>query len=752
MNQPLLRPGQPQAPYPPKTPHLYNWQILTALVSFYLLSFILVGVGTGGTNAADQNKEPALLYVLSMIGSLLLLGIHGFLLLTDRRNFFTLNGNIRWKQMSRGLRVTLICVYCSFWIMPAIYLALAVKHAIEVRQITKATKSQMNSGYTLNKYSQIQSPGTLATLSVPVSSNTRAIIKRLLRIVLYCVGIFVAELGIFGIGLYAFNDSSPMECIGGFLGLALAGIGLLVFFRQGYHRHGLHWTQYLWWILGTTAGGFILLFLAFGFTSPGYTSIGNTLGAIIITLYGIALAWIAYLQPPLRQQIAERVPLILHAIPTRQLPLAELIFYLQNEYKCSTQSAYQCLSTLDYLEQIDIPGLPMKMCQMKRPKESLEVSQRPTLIMHALNKEAPGPLPPPTSARATPTPAPTPMLKSPQNMPVSSPVQALPRGNIAQPAQLIPQATPVAPHNQSIAQAPGNGALGNGRVSQLVVATPAAPREEKKAVKVFYCYAHEDKHLRDQLDKHLSPLKRLGQIISWYDKELQAGTEWEKEIEKQITTANIILLLISPDFISSDYCYSVEMQKALDMHQTGQARVIPVILRPVDWESTPIKKLQVVPANGKPITTWSNRDQAYKEVAQRIRTVVEMFLTPPQQPKIPGPVVNNPKLPRAQQPSANHPQAAAEVELIRARCKQGKLIITNTRIIIELSGFGQPIKSQMLLRTSLSSLNSKLAVAPVFGAGGGINLTFHGRGKEQLNADLVPIKEANVIIALLGQQ
>ncbi|HET8844653.1 MAG TPA: hypothetical protein VFN35_24495, partial [Ktedonobacteraceae bacterium] len=223
MKQPLLpQPGQPQTPYLPKTPHLYGWQILTALVSFYLLSFILVGVGTGGTNSADQNKEPMLLYVLSTVGSILLLGIHGFLLLTDRGNFFTLNGNIRWKQMSKGLRVTLICVYCSFWIMPAIYLALAVKNAIEVSQITKATKSQMNIGYMPNKYIQTQSPGTLTSLLVPLPSSTRAIIKRILRIVLYCAGIFVAEFGIFGIGLYAFSDNSSLECIGGFLGLALA--------------------------------------------------------------------------------------------------------------------------------------------------------------------------------------------------------------------------------------------------------------------------------------------------------------------------------------------------------------------------------------------------------------------------------------------------------------------------------------------------------------------------------------------------
>ena len=109
----------------------------------------------------------------------------------------------------------------------------------------------------------------------------------------------------------------------------------------------------------------------------------------------------------------------------------------------------------------------------------------------------------------------------------------------------------------------------------------AAILKEPLPIKIFYCYAHEDKDLRDRIDKHLGVLKRLEQVTGWYDREIQAGTEWEREIEAHLITANIILLLVSSDFVNSDYCYGVEMQKALEMHEKGKAHVLPILLRPV---------------------------------------------------------------------------------------------------------------------------------------------------------------------------
>src|SRR5579864_3276268 len=111
------------------------------------------------------------------------------------------------------------------------------------------------------------------------------------------------------------------------------------------------------------------------------------------------------------------------------------------------------------------------------------------------------------------------------------------------------------------------------------------------SVKIFCCYAHEDESLLSKLKSHLKALQRQGLIDLWYDHDISAGTEWEQEINDQINAAEIILLLISPDFIASDYCYGVEMKRALDRHERGEARVIPIILRPVYWQEAPFGKL-----------------------------------------------------------------------------------------------------------------------------------------------------------------
>jgi hypothetical protein len=142
-------------------------------------------------------------------------------------------------------------------------------------------------------------------------------------------------------------------------------------------------------------------------------------------------------------------------------------------------------------------------------------------------------------------------------------------------------------------------------------------------IDVFYSYAHEDETLRNELAKQLKLLKRQGKIDEWYDREITGGEEWEHKIDVHLNTASIILLLVSPDFITSDYCYDTEMMRAMERHELGEARVIPVILRPTDWHSAPFGKLQALPKDGKPITTWSNHDEAFLDVARGIRKVVE---------------------------------------------------------------------------------------------------------------------------------
>jgi hypothetical protein len=143
-----------------------------------------------------------------------------------------------------------------------------------------------------------------------------------------------------------------------------------------------------------------------------------------------------------------------------------------------------------------------------------------------------------------------------------------------------------------------------------------------EAIDIFYSYAHKDKKLRERLDTHLALLKHEGLINQWHDRDISAGKLWAEEIDAHLKNARIILLLVSSDFNASDYCYGIEMQEAIKRQVAGEARVIPIILRPCDWETAPFGKLQALPKDKKPVTTWSNRDLAFTEIAKGIRTVV----------------------------------------------------------------------------------------------------------------------------------
>jgi hypothetical protein len=151
---------------------------------------------------------------------------------------------------------------------------------------------------------------------------------------------------------------------------------------------------------------------------------------------------------------------------------------------------------------------------------------------------------------------------------------------------------------------------------------PTPARELTKVVSIFFCYAREDEELLNKLKRHLRPLQRQGLIDVWYDRDISAGTEWEKEIDKHLNKANIILLLISPDFMDSEYCYGIEMKRALERHEQQDAIVIPVILRPVYWQGV-LGNLQALPTNAKPVKSWPDQDEALYDVAEGIRKGVE---------------------------------------------------------------------------------------------------------------------------------
>ncbi|HEY1349055.1 MAG TPA: toll/interleukin-1 receptor domain-containing protein [Ktedonobacteraceae bacterium] len=140
---------------------------------------------------------------------------------------------------------------------------------------------------------------------------------------------------------------------------------------------------------------------------------------------------------------------------------------------------------------------------------------------------------------------------------------------------------------------------------------------------LFYSYAYEDEALCIELNKHLSSLRQQGLINAWYRHQIMPGTNRSQEIDRYLSEASLILLLVSPDFLASDYCNGVEMQQALQRHHAGEARVIPIILRPVDWQDAPFAHLQYLPASTKSVTEWENRDAGFRNVAQGIRAAVQ---------------------------------------------------------------------------------------------------------------------------------
>ncbi len=144
-----------------------------------------------------------------------------------------------------------------------------------------------------------------------------------------------------------------------------------------------------------------------------------------------------------------------------------------------------------------------------------------------------------------------------------------------------------------------------------------------KSVEIFFSYSHKDEDLRDKLASHLAVLKREKIIADWYDRQIVAGTPWADEIDAHLNTADLILLLISADFLNSDYCWGVELNRAMKRHRNEEAWVIPVILRPVDWKGASFGLLQALPKNAKPVTSWSNQDEALMDVAKGIRAAVE---------------------------------------------------------------------------------------------------------------------------------
>ncbi|MBD5803226.1 hypothetical protein AZOA_26620 [Azoarcus sp. Aa7] len=137
--------------------------------------------------------------------------------------------------------------------------------------------------------------------------------------------------------------------------------------------------------------------------------------------------------------------------------------------------------------------------------------------------------------------------------------------------------------------------------------------------KVVFSYSHVDETLRNELEKHLSPLKRQGLIETWHDRRIVAGQEFNNEIGQHFEDAELVLLLVSPDFINSDYCYDVEMVRAVERHNLGLAIVIPVILRVCHWHDLPFGKLLAATPDGKAVTQYPSLDEGFFHVVSAIK-------------------------------------------------------------------------------------------------------------------------------------
>ena len=150
--------------------------------------------------------------------------------------------------------------------------------------------------------------------------------------------------------------------------------------------------------------------------------------------------------------------------------------------------------------------------------------------------------------------------------------------------------------------------------------------DSDRSVTLFISYAHADEGLKLQLEKHLTPLRRNGVIERWSDHQIEAGQDWAHEIDRNLKTADIILLLVSPDLLFSEYCTGVELKEAMKRHHSNEAIVVPVILKSCNWDLMEFGKLQAVPREGKAVSTWPDKDEAFTDVTARIGELAQGLL------------------------------------------------------------------------------------------------------------------------------
>ena len=140
---------------------------------------------------------------------------------------------------------------------------------------------------------------------------------------------------------------------------------------------------------------------------------------------------------------------------------------------------------------------------------------------------------------------------------------------------------------------------------------------------VFISYSHKDRSLFNEFTSHLNVLQRQKLISTWKDTDISPGTEWQPQIMDRLNRAQIILLLVSANFMDSDFCYSTEMDQAIKRHNADLVRVIPIIISPVYWKGAPFAKLQILPTDAKPVTSWPSHNDAFEDVVRNIAAAID---------------------------------------------------------------------------------------------------------------------------------
>ncbi|MGI0010669.1 MAG: toll/interleukin-1 receptor domain-containing protein, partial [Nitrosopumilaceae archaeon] len=190
---------------------------------------------------------------------------------------------------------------------------------------------------------------------------------------------------------------------------------------------------------------------------------------------------------------------------------------------------------------------------------------------------------------------------------------------------------------------------------------------------VFFSYSHKDEEYRNELEKHLSGLIKEGTIECWHDRKIGPGDDWMHVISDHLKKANMILFLVSSDFIHSTYCYDVEVAESMRRHENGESHVIPVILRPCDWKNLPFfSKLQPLPKDGIPVKSWSDRDEAFLNIVEGIRSKLNEL----RKPKNPTPDL----APSSSQPNTNNDGSTSSKDIEKVQ------FVVEINVKIDMSG------------------------------------------------------------------